>query len=232
MLPGGSAPSLTQGYIVRKNNTFGSHLSSPRVSFLSTSFNSQSAGAWMLRAPGVGPPTFTVQRCLAARASWLSYVLLASAFPKGKDLGCVPWLLGLRDLHPWNRSPGVAQTPPRQAAVQATTWDSPGAHWVRAPALYGARSTVCGVLSPLFCQCPREPGGSTAPPGILPQFPVSTFPSGKIGKLPDSPGLGFPFLEAILPGLSQAPRGGSPPLESIYLFFHLPTLREAKLFSL
>ena len=40
-------------------------------------------------------------------------------------------------------------------------------------------------------------GGSTAPPGILPELPVSAFLSGKIGKVPASLGLGFPVLEVL-----------------------------------
>ena len=49
---------------------------------------------------------------------------------------------------------------------------------------------------------------------------MSAFPSGNVGKVPDSPGLGFPVLECLLPGLSAALRGGSPlPLWSLVIYF-------------
>ena len=60
----------------------------------------------------------------------------------------------------------------------------------------------CGTLSPRVDVLLATLGtwGPTAPPGILPEFPPSTFPSRKnpvrIFKVPASPGLGFRVLEA------------------------------------
>ena len=56
----------------------------------------------------------------------------------------------------------------------------------------------------------------------------------RIFKVPASPGLGFPVLEAPAAHLSPAPQGGGgwgvrpPPLDSFLFIFHLPTLLEAK----
>ena len=93
--------------------------------------------------------------------------------------------------------------------------------WGHAPALYRDQPMVCGVVRPpapggisSISDSGRETGGSTAPP--------APFCLGRIRciffKVPASPGLGFPVLEAFAEGLSPASCWAPPQLDS-FLFF-------------
>ena len=65
----------------------------------------------------------------------------------------------------------------------------------------GPQFVVCFHLGAHPISDSRKLKAPTAPPMILPDFLLSTFPSGKnpvrIFKVPTSPGLGFPVPEAF-----------------------------------
>ncbi|XP_072599384.1 KRAB domain-containing protein 4 isoform X2 [Vulpes vulpes] len=106
--------SQVQGDTRRNNNSGSGQLSIPGVSSHSKYRSSQSTGAWMLQ--GRGSPICTAWGRLAAGASWLSCVLLASACPGG-SAGSWAVSPGFWGLHCCNCTPGAAQPPPCRAAT-------------------------------------------------------------------------------------------------------------------
>ena len=152
------------------------------------------------------------------------------------DRGLCPLCtVGSGVLHCWNRTPG-ARSSGRQQGADTSFWSlTPSAVFsqmpcrVRAPALYRDRPTVCGVLSPMCTFSISDSEKLEASPISL----LSTFPSGKnpvwIFKVPASPWLGFPVLEAFATCLSLTLCGALPHLILFYfIFFCLPPLLETK----
>ena len=86
------------------------------------------------------------------------------------------------------------------------------------PPLQPFTSSACRVQrSPLGAPAllvTLEPEGSTAPPGILPEFRASVFPSENIGKVPASLGVGSPVLEALTTWPQPSSSGAPPSLDS------------------
>ena len=93
---------------------------------------------------------------------------------------------------------------------------------------------MCGVLSPRCISFISDLGRPEESPPLQKFCLISllsAFPSWKnlvwIFKVPASPGLGFPVLEAL--PTSPGPRRTPPPLDSFLFYFsHLPTLLEVK----
>ena len=78
----------------------------------------------------------------------------------------------------------AAQPPPRSCLEPPGA--APEARGARSsPFLLGGRCVAHWPGAQFLCQRPREPGGSTAPPGVLLQLPVSAFPTwGRFIKFP------------------------------------------------
>ena len=194
LFPGSPAPSQAQS-ITRRNNSGSGLPSCPGVSSRSNYHSLPVCTG--LDAPPVGALICTARGCLVAGASSLSCALPASGCPRGSaglwavspgTLGSGAWPLELCSrgrAAPSSLSRCLSCS--RGCLRASSSPFQPRAHsvWHGLP-----RGAPPLLVTP-------EPGGSTAPSGILPEFPVSTFPSGKIFKVPASPRLGFSVLEAL-----------------------------------
>ena len=154
----------------------------------------------------------TVWGCPAAGVSSLSCAPLTSACPRGKRriLGCVP-------LVPWDQGPALLELCSQSAAPKAAgcspLHSEPPSELLPRPCQWRSSPLPSWTPRCVACSPPvhpssvSDPGRLEAPLPLL-QFCLSSlqsaFLSGKnpvaICKVPASPGLGFPVLEAFAAG--------------------------------